>query len=205
MRRADRLFFGCCHDTQSNNFLCEKDWIPERTDEKSNGVSERRKIKFSEPNMSPNQNFTKTVCLSGHWTRDFLACDTKSACLQNEHFMLDSECGVKSNLNSLCQSSLSTLFQCRTGVGRVSYSLVCDHRQDCLDNSDEDFCVYPLCAGAHQFECANKQVRHTGGEEGGGGGGEGGEKAAFVSFVHNHDSQHSLLQEEENCVEYGPR
>ena len=163
MRRADRLFLGCCREKESAHFLCEKELTPEKTSENSNGESERRKIQFPKPIWSPSQHFTKIVCLSGHLTRDFLACDKKSACLQNEHFMLERESGVKSKLNSLCQSSLSTLFQCRTGVERVSYSLVCDHRQDCLDNSDEDFCAYPVCVGAHQFQCVNKQVRHTGG------------------------------------------
>ena len=39
----------------------------------------------------------------------------------------------------------SLWFQCRDNSGCVPYTLVCDHRQDCADGSDEDFCVVQPC------------------------------------------------------------
>ena len=36
----------------------------------------------------------------------------------------------------------------------IPFSLVCDHSSQCLDQSDEEFCVYPPCLG---FSCVNKQ------------------------------------------------
>ncbi|KAL8589163.1 hypothetical protein ACOMHN_052501 [Nucella lapillus] len=46
------------------------------------------------------------------------------------------------------------MFGCSDGAGTVQYTLVCDFRQDCLDNSDESFCEHPLYTG---FLCSNGQ------------------------------------------------
>ena len=93
------------------------------------------------------------VCSSGHYTHEFLACDVRSACQRRD------TSGQSSN-NEDTESALcrSRLFTCRNGIEHVPYSLVCDHSQDCLDSSDEDFCVHPSCYDARQFECSNKQV-----------------------------------------------
>jgi hypothetical protein len=40
----------------------------------------------------------------------------------------------------------------------VPYTLLRDHRPDCIDRSDEDFCVFRACAGG-LLPCADlKQV-----------------------------------------------
>ena len=49
-------------------------------------------------------------------------------------------------------------FQCQSETQRVPYSLVCDHRQDCLDGSDETFCTFLPCYLHYQFQRLNKQV-----------------------------------------------
>ena len=49
-------------------------------------------------------------------------------------------------------------FLCSDDERSVSYTLVCNHRKDCSDQSDEDFCVYPECDPVTQFDCANGQV-----------------------------------------------
>ncbi|XP_070206294.1 G-protein coupled receptor GRL101-like [Littorina saxatilis] len=41
-----------------------------------------------------------------------------------------------------------------TGSQRVPYSLVCDHRQQCADSSDETFCVFAPCSGSDPLQCA---------------------------------------------------
>ena len=48
-------------------------------------------------------------------------------------------------------------FPCENGDGLVSYTLVCDFRNDCPDGSDESFCIYPPCE-SDQFTCDNYQV-----------------------------------------------
>ena len=125
-------------------------------------TEEERKRGYGIPGMplvkppSPanvSAGFPHVVCPSGHYTHQFLACDVQSACQPR-----DGPAPRDGEVTPLCKSILATLFTCRNGVDFVPYSMVCDHNQDCLDASDEDFCVYPSCSGGWLFECANKQV-----------------------------------------------
>ena len=101
--------------------------------------------------------FPHAVCSAGHYTHKFLACDIQSDCRQRDPLGKSRE--SDDTLVTLCKSMLATLFTCRNDIEHVPYSLVCDHSQDCLDSSDEDFCVHPPCSGRGLFECANKQVK----------------------------------------------
>ena len=98
------------------------------------------------------------VCPSGHWTHTLLACDPLTDCWPRGAFRQSSGSDGVENTTSSCGSVLSTLFTCRNGAEHVPYSLVCDHSQDCLDASDEDFCLFPSCSGSEQFKCTNRQV-----------------------------------------------
>ena len=89
-------------------------------------------------------------CPNQEATRHFLGCDTSSG-------------GRNSPDTPPCPQDRRDLdslwFQCRDNSGCVPYTLVCDHRQDCADGSDEDFCVFQPCDWS-QFACHNKkQVR----------------------------------------------
>lgn len=90
-----------------------------------------------------NANFV--VCPLGHVTQRYLACDVKNACWEEEYHM------CKSPLTSPPPS-----FTCFDSKERVPYTLVCDYRSDCNDNSDERFCVFPSCS--EMLQCANSQV-----------------------------------------------
>nr|KAG5710971.1 hypothetical protein BaRGS_013705 [Batillaria attramentaria] len=46
-------------------------------------------------------------------------------------------------------------------IEHVPYTLVCDHRSDCKDDSDEDFCVFPPCDPFLQYHCGNKQCPNS--------------------------------------------
>ena len=35
--------------------------------------------------------------------------------------------------------------------------MVCDLLSDCSDGSDEDFCVFPPCAGSEPLQCADRK------------------------------------------------
>ena len=135
--------------------LCEKEDLSE-TGTPKNGLSGKPFVQLPSSD-NDSVGFLHVVCSSGHYTHLFLACDVRSDCLQHDPL---GQSNGSDTLMALCTSILGTLFTCRNGVGRVPYSLVCDHSQDCLDSSDEDFCVYPSCSSSWQFECENRQVGH---------------------------------------------
>ena len=138
----------------TQHILCEKDVSETRTPR--NRLSGKPRVQLPSSD-SDSVGFPYIVCSSGHYTHLFLACEVRSDCLQHDPSRQSS--GSDDTLMTPCTSNLATLFTCGNGLGHVPYSLVCDHSQDCLDSSDEDFCVYPSCSGSWQFECANRQVR----------------------------------------------
>ncbi|XP_076464729.1 uncharacterized protein LOC143296589 [Babylonia areolata] len=90
------------------------------------------------------------ICPSGHVTQMFLACDPQSACWANQIDVSTTACDYRG-------TPPPPSMKCLTGVDHVPYTLVCDHRPDCSDNSDENFCVFPLCHLSGMFQCTNKQ------------------------------------------------
>ena len=104
------------------------------------------------------------TCPSGHVTHTFLACDVSAFCwagssitfsLLPELWALPTSQSCKAHV---ALTSLPPSFPCESDVWRVPYTLVCDHRQDCVDGSDEAFCTFPPCQWQSQHQCANKQV-----------------------------------------------
>ena len=133
-----------CDKNITDSFLCEKD------------VTEMGRTGYaSEIYIRPVDwlgNGSHVTCPSGHVTLKLLACDVQSACWAR---FMDSQA-------SSCDAALTPLppsFTCTNGVERVPYTLVCDHRPDCSDNSDENFCVFPSCRLLGRLQCTNKQVR----------------------------------------------
>ena len=137
--------------------LCERDGSSIQINTIQKDASRRIGIQLPLPSDS-TVHMARTVCPSGHWTHEFLACDVQSACWQQDSIRQWSGDKDRRNMTAPCQFPFSEMFTCTSGVGRVPYSLVCDHGQDCLDNSDEDFCDHPPCTGVWQFECTNGQV-----------------------------------------------
>ena len=153
-QETNRLTIEQCYYA-SRYILCEKDAIP--AERNTNSVPERLRIQLSKA-VNSSIPSTHIVCPSGHWTHKLLACDIRSDCWTYEDSRESS--GRDAQIRtSQCQSPLSTLYKCRNGAEYVPYSLVCDHNQDCVDFSDEDFCVHPSCSGSRQFECNNREVR----------------------------------------------
>ncbi|KAL8624323.1 hypothetical protein ACOMHN_044754 [Nucella lapillus] len=115
-----------------------------------------RSNKIKPPTLSPQNHTTWPVahvrCTSeeqyanqSHVTHQFLACDPKSDCLVGE------ECGTYFDL------PLPPSFLCGNEWQEVAYTLVCDHRDDCSDRSDERFCVFPPCPQHSTFDCGDRQ------------------------------------------------
>ncbi|XP_076464779.1 uncharacterized protein LOC143296633 [Babylonia areolata] len=90
------------------------------------------------------------TCPSGHVTQTFMACDVKSVCWANQIDASTEACDYH-------VTPPPPSMECMNGVDHVPYTLVCDHRPDCSDNSDENFCVFPSCRVLGKFQCSNKQ------------------------------------------------
>ena len=101
------------------------------------------------------------TCPKGHATHTFLACDIISEC-----WHADGRSGSGSARGgAVCSAPLNPLpplFACRDKGQDVPYTLVCDHRSDCFDGSDEDFCVFHsandmqngfICSGETGLQC----------------------------------------------------
>ena len=98
------------------------------------------------------------ICPEGHVTHSLFSCETHYSCWsQRHHFQLDTS-GLPSERS--CPAPMTQLppyFRCQSQVQVVAYTVVCDHRQDCADGSDEDFCQFPACRRDSDIMC-NKQV-----------------------------------------------
>ena len=81
------------------------------------------------------------ICPESHVTHSFLSCDPESRCGERACFFeIERE-----NLTDEHPAYTVALYMCSFGDTEVSYSLLCDFRQDCADNSDEAFCYHPVC------------------------------------------------------------
>ena len=114
--------------------------------------------------VTNSRQWSPAMCPDGHATHVFLACDVSTFCWagRNMTFSLRSEFWALPTAQS-CQVQLPVTplppsFPCESDAQRVPYSLVCDHKRDCADNSDETFCSFLPCQWQHQIQCLNKQV-----------------------------------------------
>ena len=95
------------------------------------------------------------TCPAGHVTHDFLSCDQKSGCRQAVCYFVRETRNTGKVISAVQHSADTVAMYSCTGVDtEVSYSLLCDFRQDCADNSDESFCYHPPCT---EFTCTNGQ------------------------------------------------
>ena len=96
---------------------------------------------------------TIVKCPLGHVTHSFLACDMQSACWASDRDL---------DRSVTCLPPLATIlppyYACADGVAHVPYTMVCDHRPDCTDHSDETFCVFSPCRADDHFDCGDRQV-----------------------------------------------
>ena len=103
-------------------------------------------------------------CPKEHVTHGFLACDAVTFCWAENYLTvsLRPESWALPTPQScpalLAMTSLPPSFSCQAEKQHVPYSLVCDHRRDCLDGSDEVFCTFLPCQWNSEFQCLSKQV-----------------------------------------------
>lgn len=99
--------------------------------------------------FSSPHNVMTITCPEGHVTQNFLSCDVAS------------RCGATSYRKTCKVPGAGTvaMFTCSSAGETIPYTLVCDYRPDCLDESDEDFCVYDIHCTEHS--CKNGQCFRT--------------------------------------------
>ena len=138
-------------------YLCE-------FDDPVNKIPEKSAITAPPVTLHPKNYYPDlVVCPLKHTVHTFLACDVFSKCWTDSPVVYDTDrqtWDVPSY--TTCPAPMTSLppsYACATGNGRVPYTFVCDHRQDCSDDSDEDFCIHPKCTGDKGFQCGSaKQV-----------------------------------------------
>ena len=127
----------------------------------------RVKVTVQSLKTNTSGQWRPVTCDRGHLTHVLLACDTSTICLAGGDvtFSRHSDTWATPTSEScpipLVVPPLPPSFLCRFEGQRVPYSLVCDHRRDCLDGSDEVFCDFPPCLIDSQFQCRNRQVCHA--------------------------------------------
>ena len=122
----------------------------------------------SPPSRNRTDHPEYVVCKQGHMTHDFLSCDVLSSCLTTEKSwkIINTALAWDVPSPSSCTTDVQPpppSFPCSKGLEHVPYTLVCDHRHDCRDGSDERFCHFPPCTvdqlpcrGSHQVGCVSK-------------------------------------------------
>ena len=112
------------------------------------------------PNISfevTNRTHHLTRCANGQATHAFLSCGPHNTCIQKPL----SSCTFSElfrNTNSAGWTDVPVTavpeFSCDASDTKLSYTLVCDFRPDCDDDSDESFCQHPSCDA---FTCTSGQ------------------------------------------------
>ena len=142
--------YGCNKKHVTEAILCEMPKITRTNNTKYPlGLDKVPRIHLRSPETWI-RNDSHVQCPSRHFTHSFLACDVSSACWGRGYGAAFS-----------CTAPLVPTppsFTCKNDIQHVPYTLVCDHRPDCGDNSDEDFCHFPPCDVINEFECGNQQV-----------------------------------------------
>ena len=138
-----------CSSEIKMDFLCEMDSETYPNTSSMDRPSETLSSPGNQTLLLPH-----VTCPSGHMTLDFLVCDGQSACWSDAVTLDGDRWGLPTSAS--CPAPLASLppyFECGSGDVVVSFSLACNHRTDCLDFSDENFCGYPPCDAKSELQC----------------------------------------------------
>ena len=136
-------FLGCHEDVYPASYsLCE-DKPTERRAQKDVST---QSVQLHSANISSSSSIRLVQCSSGHNIQLFVSCEPRS------------ECAPVSESTATSSRCPSTLFACETSRDHVSYTLVCNNRCDCLDGSDETFCVYKWDEKVTYNQCDTRKV-----------------------------------------------
>ena len=135
-----------------NHFLCERYAT-------TKGLFDN-KITYLPPDLHSSRAKYKghalAECPGGQMTHEFLSCDPKSSCGKSQCRFTRRKTHVPPVLpvSTANLFAIVDMYSCVNDNTFISYTLVCDFRSDCEDNSDESFCTHPPC---ETFSCSNGQ------------------------------------------------
>ena len=132
--------------------ICEKNTVQK-------DMFNSKSVEFPPDSMSDSvlhqTRQTLVTCSHGHVTHAFLSCDRKILCGEIVCHFHTGTLNFKEVISVAKHSIVAVaMYSCDSGHTEVSYSLLCDFRQDCADSSDESFCYHPPCT---EFSCSNGQ------------------------------------------------
>ena len=150
------------YDDHVNLIECNKDKLPfHYICEFDPPEDSKQTIQLADLQQTANVSYRvpSIPCPQRHWTHEFLACDAESECWTKGNVGLST---VRPDWDTPASSwcdvtspSFPLYFLCSQGVQRVPFTLVCDSRADCVDRSDEDFCLYRPCSPDKPRKCGN--------------------------------------------------
>lgn len=140
------------YEKVSINLDCQARQLPLRTKllceiDLHEGKKQSQRIELVYPQ---NKHFRvpHTICSNRQVTLAFMPCQGSS---RDSFVISDDKLGSSRTSSPFDQEAPS--FLCSNSVQYVPYTLLCDHRQDCADNSDEDFCQFRPCSGTTPLQC----------------------------------------------------
>ena len=138
------MFFRCDTDFYLARAysLCEDKPTERRAQEDVSTQS----VQLHSANISSSSSIRLVQCSSGHNIQLFVSCEPRS------------ECAPVSESRATSSRCPSTLFACETSRDHVSYTMVCNNRCDCLDGSDETFCVFKWDENVTYNQCDTRKV-----------------------------------------------
>ena len=149
-----------------HTFLCQLPVLYRQLHQQKSPNTIKVKVRLKPLNTTSTGQWWSVTCVGRHLTHVFLACDTLADCWAGGDVTFSRHSDTWASPTSktcpvpLGGQPLPPSFPCKYWGQRVPYSLVCDHRTDCLDGSDEAFCHFLPCLNLSQFQCYNKQVCH---------------------------------------------
>ena len=138
------MFIHCKGDVYSARKYCLCEDKP--TERRAQKDVSTQSVQLHSANISSSSSIRLVQCSSGHSIQLFVSCEPRS------------ECAPVSESRATSSRCPSTLFACETSRDHVSYTLVCNNRRDCLDGSDETFCVFKWDEKVTYNECDTRKV-----------------------------------------------
>ena len=126
------LYAAYCDRQITAHFACEME-----SDGPSASLPTKNQLRMpSLPSYVSRPEVDIVTCESGHFTHDFLFCDPASRCGDLVYL---TSCHVPGK-------GAMPKFECDNSRVTLPYTLVCDFRPDCPDDSDERFCRHEVCS-----------------------------------------------------------
>ena len=154
-KQLNKITVAFCSFPLCNALLCQK-----KVTQKKSAMDP---VDFPKLNNSfqslAQRHLTFVKCLANHVVHDFLSCDAESYCggdpfptrcdflivsaAANQDMLFHTERNGSKRQDSYPKDKMFVeMYKCLEYEGTIPYTLVCDFRKDCSDNSDEKYCKH---------------------------------------------------------------